>query len=233
MHVILSWVGAAVIVALTTTVTQAARIAELTEKKCGACHQMKGPADKTLVMRQERKAPPLFYAGNKFRQEWLESWLQHPARIRPAGDFPVATVKVGPAGDKVETEKLVKHLELSTAAAKDVSHYLMTLKFNNELIAAQDYTPGRVSERMGTMDFVKFKGCGACHKDTPKYGGISGPELYTAWQRLQPKFITSYIQDPMVWEPRSLMPNKNLNSAAIHKLADYLKVIGEKSEKMK
>src|SRR5690606_38640406 len=112
-----------------------------------------------------------------------------------------------------------------------VADHLMSLTPNDALIAKEDYKPGRISERLGAMNFVKFQGCSACHKDTPKYGGVSGPELYTAWQRLQPAFITSYIRDPKAWEPRSMMPNKHLNSGAIHKLADYLRTIGTKTGK--
>jgi len=93
------------------------------------------------------------------------------------------------------------------------------------LINAEAFEPVRMSKRIGEMDFVKFKGCAACHQDTPKYGGVTGPELYTAWQRLQPEFIASYIRSSVAWEPRSLMPNQHLQTGAINKLASYLKLI--------
>lgn len=198
--------------------------------RCGGCHQLQPPAQDDLAARSERQAPPLYYAGDKFREDWLSNWLQKPTRLRPAGDFPAAHVKATPDGDVIDSQTLVDHPALDANTAPRFAKHLMTLTAKSELLAQESYQPGRISERMGAMDFIKFKGCGACHQDTPKYGGLSGPELYTAWQRLQPAFIASYIRDPLAWEPRSLMPNKHLKTPQIHKLVDYLRVIGEKEE---
>lgn len=200
------------------------------ESRCGSCHQLQPPAKDALAARSERKAPPLYYAGDKFREDWLSQWLQDPIRVRPAGDFPPAHVKAGADGDVVDPQTLIEHPALDAATAKRFATHLMSLTPKSELLGKESYKPGRISERMGAMDFVKFKGCGACHRDTPEYGGVSAPELYTAWQRLQPAFIASYIRDPVVWEPNSLMPNKHLKTQQIHKLVDYLRVIGEKEK---
>ena len=61
----------------------------------------------------------------------------------------------------------------------------------------------------------------------PDFGGVSGPELYTAWDRLKPAFVASYIADPVAWDPHTLMPGGDLNDAAVAKLANYLKAIVE------
>lgn len=198
--------------------------------QCGICHQLKGPADATLATRHTRKGPPLFYAGNKFRKDWLAQWLVEPVRIRPTGDTPMSHVKSTPKGDAIDEGKLVDHPKLSPDEAAKISDYLMSLKPNDDLTAAETFTEANVSPRMGAMDFVKFKGCGGCHMDTAKDGGVSGPELYTGWRRLQPEFIASYIRDPIAWEPRSLMPNKHLKDAPINKLVNYLRIISEQSE---
>lgn len=198
---------------------------------CAVCHALEKQETVTLEDRMKRKAPPLFYAGNKFREEWLLAWLQEPVRIRPAGDYPPAHSKTLDNKDQIDVESLIEHPVLSRQQAQQAATWLMTLTPYPELIDAEaGYTPGNVSPRMGAMDFVKFKGCGGCHQDDPEYGGFSGPELYTAWSRLQPAFITSYIRNPVNWEPFSLMPNKELQDAQIHKLADYLKVIAEQGE---
>lgn len=135
-----------------------------------------------------------------------------------------------PEGDVIDEDKLIEHPKLSIDEAEQVTDYLMTLKPHDELIAAETYTETNVSPRMGAMDFVKFKGCGGCHMDTPKDGGVSGPELHTAWQRLQPEFIASYIRDPIAWETRSIMPNKHLADGPINKLVNYLRSIGAEKE---
>lgn len=204
--------------------------AAVAASQCGTCHQMEGSAEDSLQARRERVAPPLYYAGDKFQEAWLTGWLQSPTRVRPAGDFAAAHVESTEEGDVIDTATLPDHPAFDAATASAVAAYLMTLKPNAALIAAVDYTPGTVSPRMGAMDFVKFKGCGACHRDTPADGGVSGPELYTAWQRLQPEFIVSYIDNPTAWDPYSVMPVKHLQAKQIHKLADYLKVIGESKE---
>ena len=198
--------------------------------KCGSCHQLTGSSDPSISTRDSRKAPPLFYAGNKFRKEWLAQWLVDPVRIRPAGDTPMTHARSTPEGDVIDEDKLIEHPKLSIDEAEQVTDYLMTLKPHDELIAAETYTETNVSPRMGAMDFVKFKGCGGCHMDTPKDGGVSGPELHTAWQRLQPEFIASYIRDPIAWETRSIMPNKHLADGPINKLVNYLRRIGAEKE---
>ena len=225
--------GAALVAVLAAGPALAAEVPENIEKECMACHQLSGMAGTDLAARQTRKGPPLYYAGNKFRRGWLESWLRKPTQIRPAGDFPPDHVATGANGDVVDEKTLPKHPVVTADEAGKIADFLMTLTPHSDLLAQEKYTPGRVPERMGAMDFVKFKGCGGCHRDTPKYGGVSGPELYTAWQRLQPEFIVSYVRNPTAWEHRSLMPNKHLNDAGIHKLADYLRTIGEKTEQSK
>lgn len=189
-------------------------------KNCQTCHQIEsGDAG-------EKTAPPLFYAGNKFQSEWLVEWLQSPTRIRPAGDFYANHIQTIDGVDSVYLDSLQVHTAVDSATAHELSDWLMSLKPNDALIAASsDYVPGSVSPRLGAMDFVKFKGCGGCHRDTPKYGGLSAPELYTAWQRLQPEFIVSYIKNPAAWLTHSAMPNRGLNDGQVYKLANYLKTL--------
>jgi len=196
---------------------------------CGSCHALTKPdfAKLGITERLERKAPPLWYAGNKYRDGWLAQWLQAPTTILAAGYFPNAAIRHTPEGDVPDAEKLHKHVALSSAEAQAIATELMALKPYDALIAAVDYEPGTVARRMGGMDFSKFKGCQACHQDAPGEGGLSGPEMYTAWKRLQPEYIVSFIAEPRAWDANTIMPRMEMNAAAIHKLADYLKLIGE------
>ncbi|MBI4827927.1 MAG: c-type cytochrome [Nitrospinae bacterium] len=66
--------------------------AVVSANKCASCHKMAGPAAKTIAEVRQRKAPDLFYAGSKFKKEWLEKFLQSPTKLRPAG-----TVYISPA----------------------------------------------------------------------------------------------------------------------------------------
>ncbi len=198
-------------------------------EQCSNCHVLESPHIEILPVseRANRIAPPLFYAGNKFQRDWLVSWLQKPERIRPAGYFPPAHVIPGPKGDVVDSASLPEHPKLSKDDAIKATDYLMSLAPYSSKIDEVEYEPGTISWKMGNLNFGKFNGCDACHRDAPDYGGLSGPELYTVWQRLQPEFIFSFISNPVSWDPHTLMPHKALNPAVVKKLADYLKVNGE------
>lgn len=199
---------------------------------CGACHALKDPHYEQMDVseRVNRKAPPLFYAGNKFRRDWLVSWLQKPERIRPAGYFPPAHVIEGPEGDMVDEASLLDHPKITAPEAIEVADQLMSLTPYSSKLNEVKYEPGSISWKMGSLNFGKFNGCDACHRDAPDFGGLSGPELYSVWQRLQPRFIASFIANPVSWDPHTLMPHKYIHESVIKKLADYLKVNGEDQE---
>lgn len=221
--------GAAALLAAGIPLAASADGASDAQAQCASCHALTHDYSTAPVTeRAERKAPPLDYAGNKFQREWLVGWLQKPVRLRPAGVFPPQHVKVGPDGDTVDAASLIEHPALPAAQAESIADYLMTLKPFDELIKAETYQPGTIAKRMGQMNFGKFKGCDACHQDAPANGGLSGPELYTAWQRLQPAFIASYTSNPVAWDTHTLMPKGDLNAASVKKIADYLKLVGTK-----
>lgn len=203
--------------------------ASIAREQCGSCHALERPDYEALgpSERLARQAAPLYFAGNKYRQEWLLQQLQTPERINPAGYLPHASVISTPEGDMPDEANLYQHMTLSASEAAEVTDYLMSLRPYDNLIAQDSYEPGSVAMRMGQMDFRKFKGCDACHQDVPGTGGFSGPQLHTVWQRLQPAYISSYLQQPTAWDPNSIMPVPQMNEQAIHKLVHYLKLIGE------
>lgn len=195
-------------------------------KDCVSCHNLKGPAPQTLKELWARKGPDLFYAGNKYREEWLVSWLQKPQRIRPAGEFYRDHIKPGDKRDEVNAATLGDHVSLAKDDAVAVAATLMQLKPKSDLIAKENIPPGTISEFMGEMVFDKFLGCMACHRYEPDEGGLSGPELYTASKRLQREYIASYIRSPQAWDPKIWMPNKHVSDANIQKLVYFLEGLG-------
>lgn len=195
-------------------------------KDCVSCHNLKGPAPQTLKELWARKGPDLFYAGNKYREEWLVSWLQKPQRIRPAGEFYRDHIKPGDKRDMVDTATLSDHMSLSKEDAAAVAATLMQLKPKSDLTAKENIPAGTISEFMGEMVFDKFLGCMACHRYEPDEGGLSGPELYTASKRLQREYIASYIRSPQAWDPKIWMPNKHVSDANIQKLVYFIEGLG-------
>src|ERR1039458_5608557 len=75
-------------------------------------------APQTLKELWARKAPDLFYAGNKYHAEWLRAWLQKPTRIRVAGEFYADHVRSGEKSDEVAPTTLEPHPTLSAADAE-------------------------------------------------------------------------------------------------------------------
>ncbi|MGE0226051.1 MAG: hypothetical protein AB7F35_21600 [Acetobacteraceae bacterium] len=197
--------------------------------QCSACHNLTGPSPVTLQQLWGRKGPDLFYAGNKYKAAWLEAWLQQPTRIRPAGMFYADHVKPGADGDEIDAATLTAHPALSAPEGKAVTAALMALKGNPDLVTAGAYTPGNLSLSSGEMLFDKFKGCLACHEIEPGYGGLSGPEVYTAAQRLQEDWLASFLRNPQAWDPKIFMPNKHLNDTDIRKFIDYFRLLSEEA----
>ncbi|MGA9665859.1 MAG: cytochrome C [Gallionella sp.] len=212
-------------------VASAADGMSILQKDCVTCHNLKGPAPQTLQALWDRKGPDLFYAGNKYRQEWLVDWLQKPQRIRPAGEFYGKHIKPGQKRDEVDATTLENHVALSKDDAAAVAAVLMKLKPHDDLIAKEKIEPATISKQMGEMAFDKFQGCMACHRIEPDYGGLSGPEVYTAGKRLQPEFIASYIRSPQAWDPLIWMPNKHVNDANIQKLVNYMELLSQGGQK--
>ncbi len=199
------------------------------QQQCASCHNLSGPAPQTLQALWNRKGPDLFYAGNKYREAWLVSWLQKPKPIRPSGEFYGKHIKPGPKGDEVDAATFEAHPVLGQGEAASVAAALMKLKPHDDLIAREKIEPGTLSKSMGEMVFDKFLGCMACHRIEPDYGGLSGPELYTAGERLQPQFIASYIRSPQAWDPKIWMPNKHVSDANIQKLVRYLVLLSKEN----
>ncbi|MDQ6954161.1 MAG: hypothetical protein Q9M20_01810 [Mariprofundaceae bacterium] len=179
-------------------------------------------APSTLAELWKRKGPDLFYAGDKYRQEWIESWLQNPKRIRPAGMFYINHIKPGEKRDMVDASTLTNHVKLNASDAKKVAKILAEMKGHEALIKSEKHNASISPGPLGEMMFDKIYGCMACHQIEPGYGGLSGSEIYTAGKRLTPEFMLSYIRSPQAWDPKIWMPNKHLPDGNVQKLVNYI-----------
>lgn len=188
---------------------------------CKACHALEksGASDVSRVW--ERKAPDLYYAGNKFQREWLVSWLQAPTRIRPGGEFYRKHIKSTAEGDVIDSASLSEHPRLDKDDAEAAATKLMALKTPN-LVEEGGFQNAVVSEMMGAMFFGKLRGCAACHQDAPDHGGMSGPELYSAHKRLQADYVYSYIKHPQTIDPHVWMPDLGLTEVDLQRLTGYI-----------
>lgn len=199
------------------------------EEQCASCHALKGPAAQTVEELWQRKGPDLFYAGSKYNREWLEKWLLKPRRLRPAGYHYMQHIKPGKKRDMIDVSTLQPHPSLSAKAAREATEALMKLKAPASLVSAGAFKGGSISISFGEMVFDKFNGCMACHQIEPDYGGLSGPEVYTAAKRYQADYLVSFISDPQAWNPKAPMPNKHVAAANIQKLVQYLQALAKEN----
>jgi len=209
--------------------------AEILNTRCAYCHDLKGPAPETIRELWKRDAPDLFFAGNKYRRDWLVAWMQKPVRIRPAGvnylrainstPTRLTTTKKGRKYDVLWGKYLkpLQHEELTKPEAEAVANVLMGMTAGYALTANEKLDKSKaVSLDAGEVLIDKVYGCESCHQIEPGYGGYTGPELYTAGKRLQPEFILSYIRRPKNWDPKIWMPNMHVRADDLQKITNYL-----------
>lgn len=198
--------------------------AGLAEKhKCASCHDMIGPAARTIDELLGKKAPDLFYAGSKFQEKFLEDFLQKPYRIRPAGTVYLNHIKSGENTDRIEEPPLCAS-KLASGEAKEVAKYLMSLK--DPTMPTGVYTPeANFSKPMARMSFFKSTACNACHQVEVRgeiKGGVSAPALYDAGRRLNGDWVMSFLKDPRYWEPKGWAPGLNLSENSRKLLTNFV-----------
>jgi mono/diheme cytochrome c family protein len=191
--------------------------AEIAARQCASCHSFTADEGGDLAALASRQGPGLGFAGSKFRREWLEAWLQEPRRLRPAGYLPFRYTVGTPQGDRVDAALLPVHPRLGPAEARAVAAYLASLR--------KELQPFPSAEPNGAIraevHFGKILPCGGCHQARPGVGGVSGPELYSAAERLNRDWALSFIADPVYWR-KGPMPRLNVRSDQLAALGEYI-----------
>ncbi len=202
--------------------------ADLSSLGCGGCHQLDEPPaeDRTLQRYTTRKGPDLFYAGDKYRPEWLQSWLLEPAPIRPAGLNPASSTTASTSGDVVE-EPPFQHPSISPEEVDGVVDALRSRTAKSDLVDAATVERTKIPRPLAKLNFDKFKGCGSCHRTNDSMPPLSGPDLQGAYTRLREEFLFSYISQPEQWDPVAPMPGYGLAPAEVGKLVEYLRLLSE------
>jgi mono/diheme cytochrome c family protein len=164
-------------------------------QQCNACHYTEGPAkEKTIDDQLAKKGPELWYSGSKFQQEWLQGWLQDPQPIRPMKFNSLTEPNPG------------DHPALAADEAAAVTEFLMSL--TSEEVEAGVIKPKKNPK--GRLIFTKKMPCSGCHqypgKKNKLMGGMSGPTLVGAKDRLNPDWIYAYLLKPTVFKPVKMMP---------------------------
>ena len=118
-------------------------------------------------------------------------------------------------------------MSLTRDEANIVADSLMAFKASPDMLKKKGFRGGSTSMTFGEMVFDKFSGCTACHEIEPGFGGLSGPEMYTAVRRMQKDYLVHYIRNPQMWNPKTAMPNKHIAESNIQKSVQYLKALSD------
>jgi len=208
---------------LLPTLGTAASGPEILQSQCASCHALTKPNDAGIDRLWSRKGPDLWYAGVKFNKDWLVQWLQSPTVIRPAGVMYRNAVKPSEAGttDAIDPGQVPAHMKLGAADAGAVADALLALGTDAGLVQEGAFKPA-APNAMAALLFNKLRGCSSCHAGKPDGPPHSGPELFTAGDRLQPDYVVEYTRDPQKFDQHVWMPKLELTDGDIQKLTGYL-----------
>jgi mono/diheme cytochrome c family protein len=180
-------------------------------KKCQDCHYTDGPArEKTIADQLAKKGPELWYAGSKLRKAWLAKWLQDPKPIRALKYNSLTEKNPG------------NHPKLAADEATDVTDFLMG---RTSPLVKDGVIKPKVNPK-GRLVFTKNMPCSGCHQfPGQKFtGGLNGPSLAQAGERLNPDWIFAYLKDTRTFKPVRQMPvfAGVLNEQDMQAVAEYV-----------
>ena len=187
--------------------------------KCGSCHKLAGPAAKTIAEVMARKAPDLFYAGSKFKKDWLVKYIQAPTTLRPGGVVYVNSMTTEGEADVVKNPPKCDS-KLSAGDAAAAADYLMTLKDASMKEGA--FKAQEVKKAKARSVMMKDEACNACHVFPGKGGGVSCPTFEGIGERLNPDWMYSFIQNPQHWDPKVWMAKRDFDDATLQLMVNFL-----------
>ena len=184
----------------------------LQDKDCGSCHRL-GDSEK------KNSGPDLHYAGNKFQAKWLKQFLQNPEVIRPAGVSTAPGFLQGSSGNP--------HPSFAEKEASALSDSLMGLKVSGltlEPVTTEPLSKGKRAKIK--YQFERTFSCISCHQSLnlagKVRGGISGPSLINAGNRLQADWVVNWLNTPEVYTSKSRMPRYKMDSATQIQFTQFL-----------
>lgn len=184
------------------------------DKGCAACHRFS-------PNQAAGTAPDLFYAGNKFQKDWLVEYLQRPTVIRKAGHTG------DPGFLKGQPEFTGLHPVLKPQDAETLATALMSLKLPELETIPIDPAPLSKGKQVRIkILFERDYSCIACHESynlarQPR-GGVSGPSLIDAGNRLQAEWVYLWLKQPKTFLKKGRMPVYQFDEETLLNLTRYI-----------
>jgi len=193
----------------------------LEDKNCGSCHRLK--AEET---EKSFTGPDLHYAGNKFQAEWLKQFLKNPEVIRPAGF-------VTDPGFLPKTD-LPPHISSSEEDSNILAKELMALKISTPTPVSPEPLSKGLRARI-KYQFERTFGCISCHQSLnlagKVRGGISGPSLVNAGNRLQADWVADWLSTPETYTAKRRMPRYKMEPVTLDQFTRFLMTLKKENIK--
>lgn len=191
------------------------------EKDCGSCHRLH-PEDAEKVF----TAPDLHYAGNKFQPKWLKQFLKNPEVIRPAGFITNSGFS--------QIANLPPHSSYTEQEANTLTDILMDLKISTlSPVTSEPLSKGLRAKIK--YQFERTFGCISCHQSLnlagKVRGGISGPSLVNAGNRLQAEWVAGWLNDPEVYIVKGRMPRYKMDPTTLSQFTRFIMTLKKENIK--
>lgn len=178
------------------------RFGELMRRyRCMSCHMIRGAGD-------DISTAPLTAEGSKVKKGWLEEYLLLPTTIRP-----ILTERMIPLGMPREEAafiaEIIDQVYLDDAIPRDLE---------------PRGGPSEAADRGRRLFFQRF-GCQACHQ-VEGAGGYFGPPLDDTPSKLEPGWVTWWLQGPQRWRPDVRCPDYGIETADADDLTAFLVSLG-------
>jgi len=195
---------------------------EIGKKGCRECHRFSSEE------KESNKGPDLFYAGDKFYNNWLYKFLQSPMVIREVNVFSGSNLL------REESRTIDPHVALKEDESERVTNFLMTLRLPNLELGKVNEEPLSKSERArAKVLFERTFGCISCHRALNLVGkvrgGVSGPSLINSGERLKPDWVFHWLKTPQQFMHEGRMPVYDMNEEITVLITKYILSIGKNS----
>jgi cytochrome c1 len=178
---------------------------------CLRCHTVKLPDGSTMTATDD--PPPLTHIAEKTSREWIYAWLKNPQSWSATATMP--------------------NFLLSDAEARDISAFLIAdsapMPENGASPApAQAVQPADLPAAQVTAGQALYgeSFCASCHAMQNEAGNVVGgdlaPELTGIGSKVKPEWLKSWLSDPHVYDPGTLMPHFRWTSQQLTSLMDFL-----------
>lgn len=163
--------------------------------RCLSCHSIEG--------RGGTYAPDLTSEGSRLQEAWIAKFLESPDTIRPL------------------SQQMPK-FNLTAEEAKIVASYMSRSRRDARIPAAIPGASVTTKESQSGVEVFKTRGCVSCHAVGEGPGGVVGPSLAAAGDRLRPGYVWFHLKNPHAVNPYSAEPDYGLSDGEARALAMYL-----------